>query len=466
MASGKKNAAPAAKTNWAKILGSVGTIGAVIAVPFFAAHQAIDNALVYTFGEGNLYDVRAPRPTFSGFIADDVKLTFEDGSLMIKQIEVDIGFWGMLKNAYAFRMDKPVDQVKMIYRDIKNPESYIFFDPMGIVGTESASIFEAQGCGEHEYWTDEELSSAMNLSTSPGTMTVEFSTEGDSVVRTTSFLTPGAGSATFVTKAEAIQTNRTMFSIPYSGKTRAVGMTVSDAGFIKARNSFCAQFTGVSEAQFIDNHVASIERSMLAGGAKPSPQMMSVYKAFASNGGDLELDVARREFQSTSGETLGQVLSSIKGEIRLGEMREAFSVETTPPVSFPSNAADLTAYQVLVQENALPVNGVSALDNTANADGSAGSTVVVQGKVERLLAPEIIAINRIDPEYLTSFSAVLAHKGRRMRFERNSKPPLDAYLLGQSKNGLWLRVRQPGGYAEIEMPRADFKRALLYPNNG
>ncbi len=468
MASPKKNAANTNKTSWGRIIGAVAGTGLVIGIPFIGAHDVIDIAMVYTFGEGYTYDVRAPRPTLSGFQANDVRMNLEEGSVLIKRVAVETGLIGMLKNAYSFSMNKPVDNVTLVYEDIRNPEGYALFDEIGALGPSSASIFEAEGCGENNYWSESELSSSMGLSTTPGTMKVQFLHEGDAIIRTTSFSAPGAGSATFVVTASAIETRDTLFGIPRSGALRKLGMTISDDGFIKARNNYCAQITKVSVEQFIENHIASVKRGLLSGGAKPSEELMAVYRSFVTEGGELEIDVDRTQGK-LAGEsaTLGDILLAFKGEIRLGERKAAYAFESVPPVDYPAGSDEKTNYQILLAEGGLPTAGASTdASASTNADGSEVGTVVVRGKAELLLSPEIIAINRVDPEYLTSISAILPFKGRRLRIERNGKPSIDGYLLGPTKDGIRIRVSQPGGYAEIELPNKDFKRALLFPNRG
>jgi hypothetical protein len=465
MASPKKNAANANKTSWGRILGAVGTIALVIGVPFLTAHDVIDRALVYTFGVGNLYDVRGPRPTFSGFQANDVKMNLDGGSVLIRRVRVETGFIGMVKNAFTLSMDKPVDNVAIIYEDIRNPEGFALFDEIGAFGPSSASLFEAEGCGENAYWSESELSTSMGLSTTPGTIKVEFSQAGNSVINTTSFSAPGAGTATFIITAAPIETRNSFFGVPQFGAVSKIGMTVSDDGFIKARNNYCAQITKVSVEQFIENHIASIKRMLVAGGAKASDELLAVYREYATNGGDLEIDIERNKSSISADPSLGEVLVGFKGEIRLADKKAAYSFEKVLPMDWPAGSDDKTPYQVLVAENSLPVAGTTTEVN-ANADGSEIGTVTVRGKAELLLSPEIIAINRVDPEYLTSFGAIMPYKGRRLRFERNGKPYIDGYLIGPSKGGIRIRVPQPGGYAEIELPTKDFKRAILFPNRG
>jgi len=465
MASNKKKNATVKKTSWLRIVGVLGVIALLCAVPFITARDAINSALIYTFGDSNSYEIHGASPTLSGYRAGDVKMNLANGSVLIRQISVETGFLGMLKNAYSLSTDRPVDNLTLIFEDIRNPDGYALFDEIGAFAANSASIFEAQGCGSNKYWTENELSSAMSLSTTPGRMKVEFSQEGDLVVKTSSFSAPGAGSATLRETAVAIPTRESLFAIPRSGALTKLGMTISDDGFIKARNNYCAQATKVSVEQFIENHMASVKRILLAGGAKASDELLAVYRNFATNGGELEIDVDRSNAAPGKTPSLGDLLVSFKGEVRLGDEKALYAFETIPAMDWPKGAGDKTAYQVLVAEDGLPVAG-AASDASTNADGSEIGTVVVRGKTELLLSPEIISINRVDPEYLTSIGAILPFKGRRLRFERNGKASIDGRLLGPTKDGIRIRVSQPGGYAEIELPAKDFKRAILFPNRG
>jgi hypothetical protein len=465
----KKYAQPE-PTKWGRILGAVGFGALAIAVPFLQAGSAIDNAIVYTFGLGQTYDVRGPRPSFSGFTAKDIALKFDDGEVRIKQVDVNIGFWGMLKNAYSQRMNAPVDRVSFVYSGIQNPEGYSLFDQLGLIGPESASVFEAQGCGEHSYWSGDELQAVMKLPVRPATMTVDFENVGERVVRTTTFDTPGASSATFSYTAIGMPTERTMFAIPFPGEFRGIKLSLKDAGFIKARNAFCAKFTSVSEAQFIDNHMASIRRKLLANGIEASAQMLSVYQEFAAKGGELKLDLTLRSTHTGRADSFGDVFAALQGEISVGNKREAYFVLPTRAADYPDGMEDNTAYEVLIAEKSLPsqTQGAVAVDAqaAANVDSEtrASETEVVQAQVTPGLTSRVVTVESLDREYLTSFSAVLANTGRRMRIERIGKAPIIAQVLRDSKNGVWLKVRQAGGFAEVELQRAEFKRALLYAN--
>jgi hypothetical protein len=453
-------------TNWLRILGGVGLGLAAIGIPFLRANFAIDSALVYTFGYGQTYDVRGPRPSLSGYTAKDIKLQFDDGDLLIKQVDVNIGFWGMLKNSFSKRMDSPVDRVSFVYSGILNPEGYAFFDPFGFIGPESASVFEAEGCGEHWYWTNDELINTMKLSARPATMTVDFEKQGERVIRTTTFDTPGAGTATFAHTAIGIENDRTIFAIPYPGEFRGIKIRIKDAGFVRARNAFCAKFTGVTEAQFIDNHMASIQRIFLLNGVEASAQMLSVYREFATQGGELKLDLTLRGTANARPDSYVAVFSALQGEISVGDKREAYFVLPTQAADYPDGMGDSTAYEVLVAENSLPSKTAASTPSLADgaSDSRASATEIVTAKVAPSLTSQVIKLESLDREYLNSFNAVLAYPGRKMRIERIGKPPIIAQVLRASKNGVWLKVAQAGGFAEIEMSRSEFKRALLFAN--
>lgn len=370
----QRNKAPQQKrTSIRRIAGAVGTCLLVAVPPFLTASQVIDRALVYQYGYGHIYDVRAPSPTLQGFQAKDVKMHLEEGSVTFGQIRVESGFIGMLRNSYSLSPNKAVSQFMLTYSDISNPQGYSVFDELGQIGPASASLFEAEGCGEHALWLASELSADMGLRITPSVMKIVVSNEGDSVIRTSSFTTPGAGSATLIETARGIKVRGALFAMPELGQLDRLSVTISDTGFVKARNAYCAKLTNVSVDQFIENHMATVERIFLAEGTKTSDEMLALYRNFAGNGGELKIDLERRHFLNEE-PSLGEFLGSFKGKVQLGGQQIAYAFDSVPALDWLAGTEDLTAYQTLLLERSRPPDAAT----TSNAIASASASAVAE----------------------------------------------------------------------------------------
>ena len=62
-----------------------------------------------------------------------------------------------------------------------------------------------------------------------------------------------------------------------------------DFGYFARRNQFCAQWLGVSAAQFIDKHMDAVHAFLGVRGITPGTDVLSLYKQLATRGGALNL---------------------------------------------------------------------------------------------------------------------------------------------------------------------------------
>ena len=190
--------------------------------------------------------------------------------------------------------------------------------------------------------------------------------------------------------------------------------------------------------------------------------------------GDFDPEISEGSYYDVS---WNEQLLALRGEMQRDEHRVAARFLNQRVLPFSESDADLTTYEVLVKEGysadplSLPQPGAyaasikkaeeAAVEGEA-ADGQASETMVVSVNVAPELTSEVIKIPALEPDYL-SFEELGNVVGRRVRVERNGKPTLEATVLGRSGANVRLRFRQASGFAEIELQKKDFSRALLYP---
>ncbi len=62
-----------------------------------------------------------------------------------------------------------------------------------------------------------------------------------------------------------------------------------DSGYFARRNQFCAQWLGVSAAQFIEKHLEAVQAFLGVRGITPGKEVLSLYQQLATRGGSLNL---------------------------------------------------------------------------------------------------------------------------------------------------------------------------------
>jgi hypothetical protein len=67
------------------------------------------------------------------------------------------------------------------------------------------------------------------------------------------------------------------------------GLSYRDPGYLSRRNTFCAQWLGISSTEFVDRHVEAVRSCLVSRGINPSADVLSLYQRLVSRGGSLNL---------------------------------------------------------------------------------------------------------------------------------------------------------------------------------
>ncbi len=68
-----------------------------------------------------------------------------------------------------------------------------------------------------------------------------------------------------------------------------ISIGYQDSGYLARRNQFCAQWLGVSAAQFIDRHIEAVAAFLGARGIIPGQDVLALYQRLATHGGNFKL---------------------------------------------------------------------------------------------------------------------------------------------------------------------------------
>lgn len=61
-----------------------------------------------------------------------------------------------------------------------------------------------------------------------------------------------------------------------------ISIGYQDSGYLARRNQFCAQWLGVSAAQFIDRHIEAVAAFLGARGIIPGQDVLALYQRLAT----------------------------------------------------------------------------------------------------------------------------------------------------------------------------------------
>ena len=156
------------------------------------------------------------------------------------------------------------------------------------VGAYSGAAFEAAGCREDWWWHRSEFAEKFKLAEPAGDINLLFRVENaKTLVQTLEFGTPETSHAIIERRFELPQADDFLDTPAEDWRTIDVRWSFRDHGFNKARNRYCAQQSGISEAEFIERHLAVVERIMESKGQRFSRNMLLAYRRYAEGGKEL-----------------------------------------------------------------------------------------------------------------------------------------------------------------------------------
>lgn len=224
---------------------------------------------------------------FSPLTANDVLIDMPSWGVLMQVAgalnSADTGSEEHVDESMAF-IDK-IDHVGIHFRGLKAEFDDGLPDALSYFGLSSAAPFEAEGCVGDVYWSGSEVGS-MGIADNGVDLNFTLSTNAkDGLVVLKGTL--DAPSASKVDFEQHYKSGRLSEFIDSDEKQRIPSyqlIEVRDAGFIKARNAFCAKRDGVSPDEFVERHIQSIQRLLLMQGFHAGVSLETIYRAYLNNG--------------------------------------------------------------------------------------------------------------------------------------------------------------------------------------
>jgi hypothetical protein len=464
---------PAEKASPWKLISAALTGFAILALPFLQANSEIDWAVYEIMGQ-TVYRAPMPKPSVGGFYSNKVEIELGEGyqNMRIGEVSLDVNPIWQLARIYTWKLGRKIgaSSATVTFDRIVNPDGFPWGSLQGEVALGGISMVpaEAEGCGAMGEFGQVEISE-MGLSVKPMRVSENIKIDGDLITLTQRFESPGIATTTITKVGEGVRLNKEIlqsYGLPSEIRWKQHTLQIQDQTFIKARNAYCAKTLGLSEAQFLAYHLASVERLLAAVGLQASAEMRASYVDFATNGGTLKIDGSyNKPLREGDFYDIGwrEQLANFSGAMTRNQNSAPFLLRFATEKSIDDADAYKTTYQILREEGfVLPSSdAVVALSDPGQSDVL--ETVVVEAVVAPSLTSTVIEVPMEEVEYVTNISQLSRYIGRRVRIERRFKDPVIGKILGLGAGGLKLRIEQGGGYVEMVLPRQDFSRARLYP---
>jgi hypothetical protein len=452
-------------------IGVLGTIAFIALLGAWFVHHSnfmVGRALLLAFPEWDV-EYRGAIPHFTGrVVAARVVMIPPWGeradAVSFDRVTVDVPAWQWYRSAFSGLLRSASKTVRLARGDrqdaIRNVAIVLengrgiggigYSRELALVGLFSASPFEAEGCMEDSHWTRDELGQ-LGLASGPTRVTIELNDLGDQREHIQRIDTPGVGRAEY---RGTVLTPDGAGVFAREGSIRDAMAADSwhfvDAGFVAARNRYCARVGGIDEAEFVRHHLLAVERTMGLLGVAPEQPLRAAYASFAAEGGDFAYDVTYAPpigLDLLEDEELTRWLPRLRGGSIRGGERTGPGLVAVPAQPMPEGDWE-TTFDVLVHEGVIerPQRTVVA----ARQERTPASVIT-------RLATQPAAVVEA-PQPLTH-TQTLARSGDLVRLYTTNARPRVVEVLPSEDGALQVRWRVAGGAYEYQVAADRFVRA-------
>ena len=462
-----------------------GILVAVLALAFLVVQQVnflVGRSLLIAFGDGTESTYRRAWFEWNGDVtARDVVLHLGDdpeAKIRFAAVHVETpGWFWFLRNTFDRRLR--VAKLDRLHVTLEGLDTAAGIDPtlgdLGPIGALSASPFEAEGCAADGFWTRDEIA-GMGLIPGSTTLDFDYRVQGNTLVTKIALTTPSVSRVQFERQEQLPQATNALLLDTVPTLTRSERWEVSDAGFVKARNAFCAKKDGIDEATFVERHVAAVQRLLQTRGLAVDAATLGAYRDFAARGGQLAFGGSYVR-PLTSDELYdarddGSAWGRMNGVLEHGTQHAAVQWARFDPRPLPDDAD--STWAAMQKEQGVATPAVAAM--AAATAMSAGSPVAPPSTGSALPAQEGAVTTTPDGRPLASSlpSAPLASPGTQLAWDDLPRypghvmqvwtmhnEPRTAMLLSASGGEARVRANVGGGHAEYSIKREAFIRATL-----
>ena len=421
-------------------------------------------------------------PTIASMGADGGATPANEGANTLRfeklRVRVPGGWMFYLRNLADRKLDKAdVDGLRLSFEGFDTRSgTEPTLGTLGPIGPLSASPFEAEGCVQHAYFVRGELAE-MGVSGGATSLDVELREDASRVATRIVLTTPGASRVQYDREETLAEPTSLLRLGEVATATVSERWDVSDLGFVRARNAWCAKQDGIDEATFVARHVAAVQRLLETRGLLADAPAIAAYRDFAEKGGQLAFggtySTPMHSSERKQARIDGSALLRLQGKLEHGSQQLAVQWSGTQPR--PLDVGDGATFAAMTKENGglVPaVGGVSAPAPTAIPAALVTSALVTSAPVSP--APQQAMPQQAQPRYASSLPSAappaaspgarlawddLPHlTGRLMQVHTMHAEPRTATLVSANAKEVHVSARMPGGHADYRISREAFVR--------
>lgn len=466
-----------------RIVGAVFTGLVLIALPMIHANTLMYRTMRMTFPDYDV-DYRSSWPRLLGGVsATGVRvLPFGDDEpdevFAFDRVTLKIPFFQYYRSMFKFvGMLNGIDRIEMVFEGGHGSMTLPLVPEMSVFGNVSLSPFEAEGCTEDGAWIDSEFE-GMGLPNEPLAMTLIMARENGKSILDARLAKPGIGELSH--RSIAVLHDRAPLMAAWAtadDELVSEEWHLRDDAFVPARNRHCARKDGVTEAEFIERHMFTVQRALESVGMAPDAQLESAYREFATRGGTLDINVAYGDtsrFVVTDSTNLGDLLNYLRTSFTINGRELGESMSSVRPRALPKGDETLATFALLRREwearNAAlsaTIDAEPAVIATAAAVAPVATSVVTIPPTAQTVAyteparSPVPAITEAeaDPDIITDYRALGRQAGQRFVVHFRNKSPMRIEVVGMDGGSVRVRRWMQSGWAEHLLDRAGFDRA-------
>jgi hypothetical protein len=241
------------------------------------------------------------------------------------------------------------------------------------VGPYSGAVFEAAGCSDDWWWHRGEFAEKFKLAEPMGDVSLLFRVETDKVLQQTlEFGTPETSHAIIERRFSLPAADDFLDTPVDQWRTLDVRWSFRDHGFNKARNRYCAEQASISEAEFVDRHIAAVERILASQGMVFSRNMWVAYRRYAEGGKELTWQSNFGEgltWEDIAGKRGLALYAAINATVHVeGFPRVPYLPEIIDPLPLPEDREYASLFQIMQGERAATATAADPLTASALPD--------------------------------------------------------------------------------------------------
>ncbi|AVP97836.1 hypothetical protein C7S18_11785 [Ahniella affigens] len=221
------------------------------------------------------------------------------------------------------------------------------------IGPYSGALFEAAGCERDWWWHADDFADFLRLSTPSGNIEVQFEVLSDTELRSRVLIGDAETSQAIIDRRFKLEDAHNFLNAdPESWRTIEVRWAFTDKGFIKARNRYCAEQAGISEPEFLERHLRSVERILQTNGQRWTDDVKNTYRRYATGQGGIQFETHFGKgiaWEDISHRSDAAVFTVMNGQLSApGGPAVPYRMEIVPERAIPDDE-DLDSIYVLVR---------------------------------------------------------------------------------------------------------------------